>query len=103
MVFVETGLFSKLLRDYLSDEEYRRLQNHLIDRPDAGALIRGSGGVRKVRWSAGGKGKSGGVRVIYYWAKPDEQTFFLSIYGKSEKDALSARDLKRIVKLLGEL
>ena len=103
MVFVETGLFSKLLRDYLSDEEYRRLQNHLIDRPDAGALIRGSGGVRKVRWSAGGKGKSGGVRVIYYWAKPDEQTFFLTIYGKSEKENLSAGDLKMVVNLLEEL
>lgn len=103
MVFVETNLFSKLLSGYLSDEEYRRLQNHLIEQPDAGALIRGSGGVRKVRWSSGGKGKSGGVRVIYYWAKPDAQTFLLTIYGKGEKENLSAGDLKKIVKLLEEL
>lgn len=90
MVFVETSVFSKLLGNYLSDEEYRQLQNHLIERPDAGALLKNSGGVRKVRWRAGGKGKSGGVRVIYYWAKADEQTFFLTLYGKGEKEDLSA-------------
>ena len=103
MVFVETSLFSKLLGDYLSDDEYRLLQNYLIARPDAGDVIRGSGGVRKLRWAAGGKGKSGGVRVIYYWAKADQQSFFLTVYGKGEKDNLSASDLKRVVKLLEEL
>lgn len=103
MVFVETSLFSKLLGDYLSDDEYRRLQSHLIEHPDAGAIIRNSGGVRKVRWRAGGKGKSGGIRVIYYWAKPDDQTFFLTLYGKGEQENLSASDLKRVVKLLEEL
>jgi hypothetical protein len=66
-------------------------------------LVRSSGGVRKVQWAAGGKGKSGGVRVIYYWAKAEEQTFLLTIYGKGEKDDLSAADLKCIVKLLEEL
>ena len=66
-------------------------------------MIRGSGGVRKLRWAAGGKGKSGGVRVIYSWAKADQQSFFLTVYGKGEKDNLSASDLKRVVKLLEEL
>lgn len=103
MVFVETSLFTKLLGDYLSDDEYRQLQNHLISHPDAGAVIRASGGVRKVRWRAGGKGKSGGVRVIYYWATADEQIFLLTLYGKGEKEALSAADLKRVVRLLAEL
>ncbi len=103
MVFVETSLFSRLLGDYLRDDEYRLLQNHLIEYPDAGDVIRGSGGVRKVRWASGGKGKSGGVRVIYYWAKADEQTFFLTLYGKGEKENLSAADLKRVAKLLEEL
>ena len=103
MVFVETSVFSKLLGSYLSDEEYRQLQNHLIERPDAGAVIKNSGGVRKVRWRTGGKGKSGGLRVIYYWAKADEQTFFLTFYGKGEKEDLSAAELKRIVKLVEEL
>jgi hypothetical protein len=103
MVFVETSLFSRLLGDYLSDGEYRLLQNHLIAHPDAGAVIRASGGVRKVRWGAGGKGKSGGVRVIYYWATADEQIFFLTLYGKGEQEDLSATDLKRVVKLLAEI
>lgn len=100
MVFVETSWFSRLLPDYLSDDEYRRLQSHLTEHPDAGDLIRGSGGVRKIRWRARGKGKSGGVRVIYYWAKADAQTLLLTLYGKGEKDDLSAGDLKRIAKLL---
>lgn len=81
MVFVETSLFSRLLGDYLTDEDYRRLQNHLVAHPDAGKVIRASGGMRKVRWQSGGKGKSGGLRVIYYWA----------------------RDLKRIGKMLEEI
>ena len=76
MVFVETSSLSNLLSDYLSDDEYRRLQNHLIAHPDAGAVIRATGGVRKVRWGAGGKGKSGGVRVIYYWATPTSRSSF---------------------------
>lgn len=103
MVFVETSLFSKLLADHLSDDEYRGLQSYLIERPDAGAIIQRSGGVRKVRWAAGGKGKSGGVRVIYYWVKADDQIVLLTLYGKSEKDDLSAAELKRIVKLIEEL
>lgn len=103
MVFVETSIFSKLLPDYLSDDEYRRLQDLLIERPDAGAVIQRSGGVRKVRWAAGGKGKSGGIRVIYYWLKAEDQIFFLTLYGKSEKEDLSAAELKRIVKLIEEL
>ena len=103
MVFIETSLFMKLLPEYLDDKEYRLLQIHLIGHPDAGALIRGSGGVRKVRWGAGGKGKSGGVRVIYYWLTAEHQIFFLTLYGKAEKEDLSAQDLKRVVQLLKEL
>ncbi|HTT37993.1 MAG TPA: type II toxin-antitoxin system RelE/ParE family toxin [Burkholderiales bacterium] len=75
----------------------------MIAHPDAGAVIRGSGGMRKVRWGAGGKGKSGGMRVIYYWVTAEHQIFFLTLYGKGEKEDLSAQDLKRVVKLLEEL
>jgi hypothetical protein len=103
MVFVETTLFSKLLPGYLDDDGYRGLQSYLIERPDAGAVIQRSGGVRKVRWAARGKGKSGGVRVIYYWLRSDEQIFLLTLYGKGEKEDLSAAEFKRIVKLVGEL
>lgn len=103
MVFVETSIFSRALPDYLSDEDYRHLQSYLIERPDVGAIIQRSGGVRKVRWAAGGKGKSGGLRIIYYWMKSDDQIFLLTLYGKGEKEDLSAVELKRVVKLIEEL
>ena len=103
MVFVETSLFTRALPTYLSDDEYRRLQIHLMERPDVGVLIQHSGGVRKIRWAAGGKGKSGGLRVIYYWFKAEDQVFLLTLYGKGEKENLSAAELKRIVKLIEEL
>ena len=78
-------------------------RTRLYERPQAGAVIQGLGGVRKIRWAARGKGKSGGVRVIYYWFEVDEQIFLITLYGKSEKEDLSAAELKRIVKLIGEL
>jgi len=102
VVFVEASVFTKLLPEYLDDEAYRRLQAYLMNEPDAGALIRGSGGVRKVRWAARGKGKSGGVRVIYYWVTAEDQILMLTIYAKGEKEDLGAADLKRIVKLVEE-
>lgn len=103
MVFIETSLFSRLLGEYLDDDEYRALQSSLMLRPEAGPIIKNSGGVRKIRWRSRGKGKSGGVRVIYYWAASDGQIFFLTLYGKGEKEDLDAADLRRVVKLLAEL
>ena len=97
MVFIETRLFTKLLSNYLSDDEYRGLQAYLIQKPDAGDIVRGSGGVRKVRWSRDGAGKSGGVRVIYYWEKFESEIWMLTIYAKSEKATISGPDLKRIL------
>ena len=68
MVIVETAVFTKQLRQILSDEEYRLWQAALVARPSLGVLIKGSGGLRKVRWAPTHRGKSGGARVIYYWA-----------------------------------
>jgi hypothetical protein len=96
MVFVEASLFTKYLGDYLSDDEYRLFQKSLLERPDSGSIIKKSGGVRKVRWASGSQGKSGGVRIIYYWMKSKDQIFLLAIYSKSERDNLNADDLKRI-------
>ena len=67
MIFIETSAFTKLLPNYLTDEEYHGLQTWLLEVPDAGKLIMGSGGVRKVRWASTGSGKSGGLRVINFW------------------------------------
>lgn len=101
MLFIETRHFSSLLERYLSDEEYRDLQQYLLERPDAGAP--GSSGIRKLRWAAGGKGKSGGVRVIYYWAKGREQIYLLTLYSKGERADLDKATLKRVTKNLEEL
>jgi mRNA-degrading endonuclease RelE of RelBE toxin-antitoxin system len=64
--FIETRLFTRLVREYLDDDEYRELQKVLMDNPETGNIIPGSGGLRKVRWRAPGRGKRGGYRVIYY-------------------------------------
>ncbi len=60
MIIIETPIFTRRIQTILSDEEYRLLQTHLINKPDVGKIIPGSGGLRKLRWSAGGHGKSGG-------------------------------------------
>lgn len=65
MVFIETSIFTKLVYDYLTDEEYLGLQSFLVGNPDAGPVVPGSGGVRKLRWAVAGRGKRGGIRVIY--------------------------------------
>jgi mRNA-degrading endonuclease RelE of RelBE toxin-antitoxin system len=66
MIIIETPIFTKQLLATLSDDEYRLFQNMLLTRPDAGKVIPGSGGLRKLRWTAEGRGKRGGLRVIYY-------------------------------------
>jgi len=98
MEFIETSLFSKLIREYLSDEEYSALQWVLVARPDAGALIPGSGGLRKLRWAAPGRGKSGGYRVIYYWQDHLGQIWLLTIYAKNEAENIPAHVLRAIKK-----
>ena len=100
MLFVESSRFTSELPRYLSDDEYREFQTYLMARPDAGDIIRGSGGIRKVRWAAKGKGKSGGIRVIYFWAKGPEQIYLLTVYGKGEREDIDRATLKQIVRKL---
>ncbi len=64
MIFIESKIFEKLREKYLDDENYRKLQNFLIEQPLSGDVIQGTGGLRKFRWSAKGKGKRGGIRTI---------------------------------------
>ena len=65
MVIFETSIFTKRITALLDDEQYRALQNHLMDMPDAGEIIQGSSGIRKIRWAASGRGKRGGAHIIY--------------------------------------
>lgn len=94
MVFVETPTFTKRVLQLLDDESYSELQTHLAKRPEAGDVIRGGGGLRKIRWAAKGHGKRGGVRVIYYWWIGKDRVSMLFIYPKNEMDDLSASQLK---------
>ncbi|MBA4406563.1 hypothetical protein C0389_04755, partial [bacterium] len=83
------------------DEEYRCLQNELILNPEKGKIIRESGGLRKTRWLIPGRGKRGGVRIIYYWFNKKETILMLLIYSKNEQDDLRNKQLK-ILKTLVE-
>ncbi|RIK16671.1 MAG: hypothetical protein DCC51_13270 [Anaerolineae bacterium] len=86
----------------MPDEEYKRLQEALLMRPEAGDLIPGSGGLRKLRWRLMGKGKRGGLRLIYYWDVPDSTVFMLMIYRKSENEDLTQRQLRILRGLVEE-
>jgi mRNA-degrading endonuclease RelE of RelBE toxin-antitoxin system len=102
MIFVETPIFTRELRDVLSDDDYRNLQFALLLRPEAGPIIPGSGGLRKVRWSLGARGKRGGLRVIYYWDKPKECIYMLLLYSKSRQEDLTQEQLRTLRKLVKE-
>ncbi|MBN1545403.1 MAG: addiction module toxin RelE [Syntrophaceae bacterium] len=98
--FIEASVFSKRLYEYLSEEEYWGLQNFLVQYPQAGKVIAGSGGVRKLRWRTSGKGKRGGLRVIYYFKGRKKEIWLLTIYGKSEIENIPAHILRKIAKEL---
>lgn len=94
MVIIETSVFTRQVVKLLPDDEYHKLQVLLAHRPNAGSLIPGSGGLRKVRWAGSGRGKRGGLRIIYFWAVVQEQMLMLLLYAKNERDDLSPEQLK---------
>lgn len=94
--FVETKLFTRLVQEYLSDDEYSRLQQALIEDPEVGSVIPGSGGVRKMRWGVAGRGKRGGLRVIYYLRTQHGQIWMLTLYPKNVAENIPAHVLKQI-------
>ena len=102
MLFIETPIFTKLVTDLISDDEYRKLQLALVLRPEAGKIIPGSGGLRKIRWKSGGSGKRGGLRVIYFWDVPEDTIYMLLIYKKSKQEDLTSNQLKTLRNLVKE-
>lgn len=98
--FIESSLFTKMVYDYLSEEDYTAFQQFLLEQPDVGDLIKGSGGVRKVRWARAGSGKSGGVRVCYYTRNAAGQILLLVIYAKSVRASISGAVLKQLKEML---
>ena len=96
--FIETKLFTRLVQEYLTDDEYQELQALLIEQPEAGDVIPGSGGVRKLRWRAPGRGKSGGYRLIYYAKIERGAIWMLTLYPKNVKENIPADVLRKIRK-----
>jgi mRNA-degrading endonuclease RelE of RelBE toxin-antitoxin system len=96
--FVETRLFTRLVGEYLTDAEYAALQATLMARPEAGAVVPGSGGVRKLRWAAPGRGKRGGYRVVYYVVRTRGLIWMLTMYPKNVADDIPANVLRQIRK-----
>ncbi len=103
MAFVETSLFSRIRERYVDDENFRLLQASLMTSPDAGALIRKSGGIRKLRWGADGSGKRGGLRIIYFSQVSANRIYLLTIYRKSEMSDLSRAELRALNHLVHEI
>ncbi len=96
--FIETALFTRLITEYLTDEEYSELQYYLAEHPESGAVIPGSGGVRKLRWTHRGKGKRGGLRIIYYLRTSDGVIWMLTAYPKNVQENIPAKTLAAIRK-----
>jgi hypothetical protein len=92
LTFIETQTFTK--NNPLNDDEYRTLQNLLLEDPACGVLIRGGGGTRKLRYKLENRGKSGGLRLIYFWHKNLCQIFLLFIYEKSEQTNITQETIK---------
>ncbi len=80
----------------MGDDEYRLFQQHLMENPMKGDVVKGSGGVRKIRWAVNNKGKSGGIRVIYYFKSNASETWLLTLYSKRETETIPAHILKQI-------
>lgn len=103
MEFIEAlGFTSRVLR-LLGEESYAKLQSHLTDYPEAGALIPGGKGLRKIRWALPDRGKCGGSRVIYYWHVSPEIITFFDIYAKNQKEDLTKQEIRQLSQILEEI
>lgn len=101
-LFVESRLFEKLRSDYLSDDEFRELQQMLLTQPKIGTVIQGSGGLRKVRFGTKSKGKRGGARIIYYFLDAKDRFYLLTIYNKNEITDLTSDEKKQLKAFMEE-
>ena len=98
--FVETPVFTRLVASALGPDEFRALQLALVLRPEAGAIVAGTQGLRKMRWAGAGRGKRGGVRVIYYWSPEKRTVYLLYIYAKNEQGELTSAQAKALAQLV---
>jgi hypothetical protein len=102
MEFIETSVFTKLIVDLIPDDSYKALQSALMLHPESGALIPGGCGIRKIRWSVDNRGKSGGIRIIYYFQTSEDKIYFLYAYTKSKQSDLTQEQIKMLGQLVRE-
>ena len=95
-IFVESSLFEKYRDNYLSNEQYRELQNELLSNPKKGDVIQSTGGLRKIRVASKSKGKRGGARVIYFYLPSFKRFYLLTIYAKNEVTDLTSQEKKQL-------
>ncbi len=100
MEIIETSVFTRQITELITDEEYAELQLALVQNPVLGSLIPGGGGIRKLRWAGSGRGKRGGIRVIYYWQSWQQQIFMLLAYAKNAQDNMTSAQLKMLKRLV---
>jgi hypothetical protein len=96
---VELPEFSRRAQSLITESERQGIINYLASHPHAGAIMQGTGGIRKFRWASGNRGKSSGVRVIYYYHNESMPLFLLSLFAKSEKSNLSKAERNALAKL----
>lgn len=104
MQFIEAPPFTRLLPDYLGDEDFRVLQQFLAHDPEAGDIVPGTGGFRKLRWTVPRrrKGKRGGLRVIYYYFATESRIWLVTLYGKGEVADLSPNEKRKLKAAIDE-
>jgi len=97
--FVESSVFQRACHAYLDDDEYSELQRFMLGNPEAGQVVPGSGGVRKLRWARPGMGKRGGLRIIYFVRYLPNEFWMLAIYAKARTDDVPAHILKQLLEV----
>lgn len=102
MELIETSIFTRQITALLSDEEYRGFQSRISANPELGALIKGGGGIRKIRVGVGSRGKRGGARVIYYWAAREDVLLLLYAYSKNAAADLTAKQVSQLARVVKE-
>lgn len=100
--FVETSIFTRQIKELATDDELKDLQAELIAQPDKGDIVKGTGGLRKVRMAVGNKGKSGSIRVLYVLALADK-IYLVLAYPKAVKDSLTAEEKAKLKKIVQSL